>query len=194
MIVAMCWGRPSEIVVYDLDDNGELVPARTIKNGEPDPERRWFTCRIEVWRTLQDVAKEHGWVPEGTSLSPKAERWDTVNAELANRGILSSASAAARHSRLQRAKLDVGYEPEEWAYAKLVSHADAAAMADALDRSLAEATWDEEERRIVGPTYIREVMTREEFIAANRAPSAPLVREFVAFLRRGPFKFAWDGD
>ncbi len=37
-------------------------------------------------------------------------------------------------------------------------------------------------------------MTREEYTAFNRGLSAPLVRELVAFLRRGPFRFAWDED
>lgn len=136
MIVEMAWGRPHHIVVYDLDDSGELLPSRTIRNGEPDPECRRFSCRVEVWRALQVLAGDHGWVLAGTSLDPTAERRNRLHTDLIGRGILSPDTAAGYRARLERATLDVSYEPQTWAYAKVVSGADAAARADALGRAL----------------------------------------------------------
>jgi len=193
VIVEMVWGRPHYIVVHDTDDDGELIPVRTIRNGAPDPEWRRFSCRVAVWRALQWLARDHGWAPTGTSLDPKAIRWHQFNTTMVA-GILSEDKAASGHSRLERAQMDVSYEPVAWAYAKVVSGPDAGAMADALESAVVAGACAEGDRRIDGPVYLREGMTREEYAAFNRGLSAPLVHEFVAFSRRGPFKFAWDED
>ncbi|MCA1562650.1 MAG: hypothetical protein LC753_06445 [Acidobacteria bacterium] len=127
-------GRPHHIVVYDLDDTGELVLSRTIRDGEPDPEWRRFSCRVEVWRTLQTLARDHGWVPAGTSPD----------------------SSQPEQSDERRAGTDTSYEPTDWAFAKLVSGADAAAVADGLERALAAGACGADDRRVDGPVFIRE--------------------------------------
>jgi hypothetical protein len=38
---------------------------------------------------------------------------------------------------------------------------------------------------------LRDSMTGAEYVAANRPISPDLLREFIAFLRKGPFVFTW---
>ena len=168
-IVVMVWGRPHELVVEDIDNDGDAVYTVVPNDGPPDPEWRRFSCHGSVWEQMLDFGRMHGWEPSGTLPSDRArKRWDELG------------------------KFDDSYKPSDWYYLKQVTGNDAAALADALERAILAGETAASERASVRPTLIVEGMTQAEFFAANRGLSEPFLRDFVAFLRKGPFNFAWD--
>jgi hypothetical protein len=62
---------------------------------------------------------------------------------------------------------------------------DAAALAGALERALGSKEWPVYEIPNSGPFLLRDGMLPEELFEANRGLSAPFLRGFIAFLRRG---------
>jgi hypothetical protein len=54
-------GRPSETIIQDIDENGELYDREIIPNeGPPDPKRRTFSCHGDNWKVAQDLGKAFG--------------------------------------------------------------------------------------------------------------------------------------
>jgi hypothetical protein len=171
-IVEMTWGRPHQIIVYGLDDDGELYPENVIDcEGEPDPEYRFFSCRGEIWKHTLDLGFRYGWKPMGT-----------VPAE----------SSCRQWEKLGR--FENNYQPEEWGYCKQFQVEDAASLADALQLYLRSVkAGDVDMERPTLPTLLSSSVTRmEEFDLANRNLSVEFLESFIKFLRRGPFTFAWD--
>src|SRR5215510_8294564 len=78
-IVEMMWGRPPQIVVYGLDEDGELFPEKVIPcEGEPDPEWRFFSCHGGVWKHFLDLGVRYGWKPMGTVPAAGSE-WENLD-------------------------------------------------------------------------------------------------------------------
>ncbi len=170
-IVEMLAGRAPSIIVEGIDEYGQRCVDRVITvEDPPDPEWRTFSCAAWLWEEIQKLAKEHGWHPLGTVPRDVSDgRWDTAG--------------EFKHS----------YEPGDWGYVKLVLAEDAAAWADALERFADRV--EAGEVTVLAKSHcllIREGMTEEELEAANRDMSLEFLRELIAFLRRGGFRFAWD--
>lgn len=169
-IVEMVWGRPDKLVVYGLDADGELVPSHTLPSGfPPDLERRAFSCHYNTWQKVLDIGRKAGWKPLGTiPTSASQEAWQKLG------------------------RFENNYEPEEWQYAKHFQTKDAEALADALERLVDSGEVAESEGDSQRPFLIRNGMTEEELAQANRGISPEFFHEFIVFLRKGCFDFAFD--
>lgn len=169
-IVEMVWGRPHEIVVYDLDAEGELMPSHTITDAQPrDPEWRHFSCHAGVWERVLELGRSAGWIPNGTSPAEGThEAWNKAGG------------------------FENSYEPESWGYHKLFEANDAASLADALQRVLDSDVSLGLMTREPKSMLLRDGMTQTEFSAANQSLSPQFLRDFIAFLRKGCFVFGWD--
>jgi hypothetical protein len=170
-IVEMFWGRPPQLIVEGLDDEGESFVKNVIQvEDPPDPEWRQFSCSGFVWRELLKLGEEYGWKPMGTVPHDSSKRdWQ----------------------RLGNFKND--YEPRDFLFMKRFLTEDASALADALSRTLE----DLQNGAVTlvarkNPVLLRSGMTQDEYHAANRGISAEFLKEFIAFLRKGTFGFAWD--
>jgi hypothetical protein len=109
-IVEMMWGRPHQIVVYGLDEDGELFPEKVMPcEGEPDPEWRFFSCHGGVWKHVLDLGVRYGWKPIGTVPAAGSE-WEKLG------------------------RFENDYEPQMWGYCKQFLAEDATGLADALQR------------------------------------------------------------
>jgi hypothetical protein len=64
-------------------------------------------------------------------------------------------------------------------------------LADALQRVLSSGIGKEYTEKPM-PVLLRDGMTPNELVAANRGVSPEFLRDFIAFLRKGCFAFAWD--
>jgi hypothetical protein len=168
-IVDMFWGRGSGIAIYGYNKDGVFGPIGVAYDGEPpDPDRRTFCCHGDVWYDTLAIGRRHGW--RGRGAIPAAE------------------SSAAWH---QRGGFDASYEPEGRRLAKQVHGEDAAALAEALQRALDDPTAETALKGKPISPVIREGMSAAEYVAANRPLSPEFLRDFVAFLRQGPFVFCW---
>ena len=136
------------------------------QHGEREPGWRSFSCSVWVWEQALELGRKAGWRP-----------LNTIPSE-------SSHEAWTRHGQF-----DSSYEPNEWQYCKQFQSVDAAALADSLQKVLDSRTPLPLRK---GPSLISDGMTDEGFIAANRGVSERFLREFIAFLRQGPFDFAYD--
>lgn len=169
-IVEMCWGRSDGLLVYGLDADGELVPSHYIPSSTPpDPERREFNCHMFTWKNVLELGERAGWVPQGTIPTD------------------SSRDVWAKLGRFESS-----YKPEEWQYAKQFRADDAASLADALQRVLDSGAGQEVMTSRPMPLLLRDGMSLEEIIDANRNISPVFLRDFIAFIRKGCFVFAWD--
>jgi hypothetical protein len=168
-IVEMWWGRPHEIVVQDVDDNGELYDSHVIRNGPPDPERRTFACSQWNWEAAQQIAREFGWQPKGPLFRP----WRPKDAA--------------------PTRMDA-YEPDGWLKGlHEVEDDDARAWSVALARAvnvLESGQFHLPE--VTQPALIRDGMDLNDFRRANRGLTPQFLRAFCAFLGKGRFKFGWD--
>lgn len=147
--------------------------------GAPAPEKledksknRSFSCHANVWGNFLKLGQDHGWKPAGTLPHP------STMANYIEHGKFDSAS----------------YEPEEYSYAKMVLSKDAAEWANALERALkdtpsVQALGKDEKHQ---PVLLRDDMTEDELIDANRDTNTRHISEFISFLRKGGFGFAWD--
>jgi hypothetical protein len=132
--------------------------------GKPDAVgRRYFCCSATTWRQVLQLGIDLGWKPAGTS-----------------------SDDAGRSGREQPGGLSPDYECDDWG--KSVSTADAAALADALERASRQPLPKFER----GPTLLREGMTADEVRMANANLDAGFLKELMQFLRRGEFTFLWD--
>lgn len=168
-IVEMWWGRPHEITVEDVDENGELYVSQVIPNGPPDPERRTFSCDANNWDAAQHVARSFGWQPKGPLFHP----WKPKDAP------------PVRQDQ---------YEPDGWVKGiHEVEADDARAWGGALERCLEALDAGAFALPAVSaPALIRDGMTLDQFRQANRGFTPQFVRSFACFLARGPFRFGWD--
>ena len=145
-LVWLGWGRPPGLLVYGIDERGEMAPVE-YRPGEEPPDSEWREATVTVWEwpDLVALGQRYGWVPEGT---------------LPDEGPDDGPRGP--------------YEP--WADYARVTGPDAAAWADALDRALADpAAWP-----------------APDPAAPGRGLRPDRARAFAAFLRRGPFRFAYD--
>jgi hypothetical protein len=122
-----------------------------------------FCCGALVWGQILRLARENGWPPLGTSPdSIWKDVWDRYGNFSGN------------------------YECEDCG--KIISAADAAALADALEQP--------SKRPLPafpkGPVLLCEGMTADKCRMANAALDAAFLPEFIAFLRKGEFSFFWD--
>lgn len=169
VIGEMWWGRPHEIVVEDVDDNGDLYVSHVIPNGPPDPERRTFACHADNWAVAQRLARAFGWQPKGPLFRP----WRPKDA------------APVRQE---------SYEPDGWIRGiHEVEADDAQAWGAALEASLRALDSGNFELPVVNSSaLIRDGMTLDQFRQANRGFTPQLLRSFAAFLSKEPFQFGWD--
>lgn len=168
-IVEMWWGRPHEIIVEDVDENGELYVSQVIPNGAPDPERRTFSCHADNWKAAQGLGQAYGWQPKG----PVFHRWRSGDEP----GVRQSV-----------------YDPDGWIRGiHEVEADDARAWGAALEACVRDIDADRFTLPEVHSTWlIREGMTVEQFRQANRGLTVQFLRAFAAFLAKGAFKFGWD--
>lgn len=89
-------------------------------------------------------------------------------------------------------RFDDDYGPEEWQYAKQVQADDAAALAVALQRAIDEDALAPPHMQLPASVLLREGMTNDEYKAANKGLTSEFLQDFIAFLRKGQFVFAWD--
>jgi len=86
-----------------------------------------------------------------------------------------------------RGKFTGDYDCDDWS--KTVLAADAAALADALERTSKQLLPAPTQRR---PVLLRDAMTSEEYRMANAELGTDFLAEFIIFLRKGEFSFFWD--
>jgi len=168
-IVEMWWGRASELIVQDLDENGELYDREVVPlEGPPDPERRTFSCHADNWKAAQDLGQRCGWVPRG----PLFHRW---------------------HSDSPPPRV-ASYEPDGWIQGlHEVEADDARAWGAALEAYVREVDAGRFEMPALrSSVLLREGMTLDEYRQANRGLTEQFLRSFAAFLGKGAFKFGWD--
>jgi hypothetical protein len=168
-IVEMWWGRPSELIVQDIDENGELYEREVIPlEGPPDPERRTFSCHGDNWQAAQELGTAFGWTPRG----PLFHRWRTENPPT---------------------RVD-SYAPDGWMEGlHEVEADDARAWGAALEACVSEMKADRFELPVLrSAILLREGMTVDQYRQANRGLTRQFLRSFAAFLQKGRFKFGWD--
>lgn len=128
-------------------------------------DNRHFECGATFWDTAVSLGRENGWKPMGTIPS---------DADPYNPGPLA-----------------MDYEPGSYGASTMVLADDAKAWADALERAIQfEKPVNLEKKQ--QPILITDEMTAEEFERINKGVSPEGLKEFIAFLRRGGFGFAWD--
>ena len=129
-----------------------------------------YSCGETTWKGLLSIARSFGWNPTGTVRDDQMAR---ITKDY-DRHFVSN------------------YEPEEWAYCKRISDADAHNLASALQRA-ASAIRDGAvvvlER--AGPALLKDDLTPAELRRVNELPTA-LLDEFAQFAAGGAFAFAWD--
>ena len=122
-----------------------------------------FCCGALVWEQTLGLAAENGWRPLGTSPDPVwRDVWD------------------------KHGNFSPDYQCEECG--KIISAADAAALADALE----QASKGQLPAFPKGPVVLREGMMANECRLANAKLDANFLVEFIGFLRKGEFSFFWD--
>ena len=137
-----------------------------------DKERRRFTCGRDIWDALQVLGKEYGWTPKGTQLPTdpfEAERW------------IKNSSA-----------YEGEYKPDDPEYPKQISAEDANNWANALNLAMPEI-------EVVGGSpaksfvanVISDNVSDEEWVKNCRGVSPEIIKEFIDFLRKGPFLFSY---
>jgi hypothetical protein len=161
-IVEMFWGRPHEIVILGDDGSGEMVPIGTKPTGNPLD-------------------------PERRTFLLHDQPWRVFQAIAREYGWRPAGTVSCAEWNGDQAD-EPSYEPHSWR-CKQVTAEDAAAWAAALERALPVLVTSES--RATPPTIVP-ALGSEGMLQALRGPSAPLAREFIAFLRRGAFKFLWD--
>jgi hypothetical protein len=158
----MFWGRPHEIIILGDDGQGEMVPIGTRPTGHP-PD------------------------PERRALFMHQQAWRVFQALAREYGWEPAGTVRCEGWTGEQAD-EPSYEPHSWR-CKRVTRADAAAWARALERALPVLASDETEST---PVTIVPSLGVDGQRQARRGVSQPLAREFIAFLRRGPFSFLWD--
>ena len=133
-------------------------------------KNRFFQCHASFWKEVLRLGRENGWQPMGTL---PADQF--------------SLKMCIKHG-----KVDASYEPDEHAFAKAVVAKDASAWAAALEKALNTVGVEKSESEKNWPKLLRDDMTQDDFIAANRGLTKEHIQEFIGFLKKGEFGFAWD--
>jgi hypothetical protein len=168
-VVDMSWGQAHRYIVWQRDETGVVTDVRVLRSrAAPDPERRALCCSAQVWYEALALGRRHGWMPMGAICPDEArEVWG------------------------QEQAFDDSYEPRLRPYVKQVHAADAEGLAAALARAL----HDPVELAILRTTLDASRIGKEQLDSAQRGIGRPLAAsflwEFVAFLSKGPFLFAW---
>lgn len=158
----MFYGRSHEIIILGDDGFGDTVPIGTEPTGHP-PD------------------------PERRTFLLHDQPWRLFQA-IAREYSWQPAGTVPCENWTVEPPDDSSYVPHSWR-CKQVTAADAVAWANALERALPILSPTETEAM---PIVICGALGIEGMLQARRGPSAPLAREFIAFLRRGAFKFLWD--
>jgi hypothetical protein len=130
--------------------------------GGVEGARRLFCCGATVWEQILQLARENGWRPLGTNPYPV---WSDVD---------------------KQRNFSGNYECDDGG--KIISAADAAALADALERACKHPL----PAFPRGPVLLREGMNANACRLANAELDADFLAEFIAFLRNCEFSFLWD--
>ena len=168
-VVDMSWGEAQRGVIIQRDENGEVTDVRVLRmRGAPDPARRTFYCSGQVWYDTLDLARKHGW-----------RQGPTVAGE------------EGREAWMKEGGCDGTFEPRLRPFVKQVTAAEAAALADALTRALGDPVEMAMLRIALDTT--RDLRQVDQMIpaAAQRPLSSAFLRDFIVFLRKGPFVFSW---
>jgi hypothetical protein len=143
----------------------EMTGDATFGAGAPRlAPARVLYCRGEVWYDTLALGRKHGWRPRGT-LPAEAAR---------------AAWARAGH-------FDGSFEPRLRPYLKEFPQDEALRLANALERAL------EDPAELAMLRIALDVAGAAAGGDASRHPplSWAFLREFITFLREGPFVFAW---
>lgn len=161
-VVDMSWGEPTRGALVVRDEAGEIVDVRVLRRrAAPDPERRTFYCSGHVWYDTLDLGRRHGWKTMG--LVPPG---DCLEAWSSIGGF------------------DHGFDPRQRPYVKQFQGDDAARLADALERALGDPAQ-------MAMLRIARDLARSGDGPLERPLSSGFLRDYIAFLRKGPFVFAW---
>ena len=129
-----------------------------------------FSCHKSSWNRLLEIGRSFGWEPMGTIPDPLFSK--------------------ERPDYMQFFKPDYG--PDEWAYCKRLSDADAVNLAAALRRAIGSI---QNGNVIVmertAPALIKDDVSAEELQRINQ-PATQLLKGFARFAEGGGFAFAWD--
>lgn len=168
-IVEMAWGRPTQAKVYAYGEDGGLVGMTVIRSREPSgPNRRRVYCTRELWYAVLALGRKSGWLPMGTVPAPRCnEEWQ------------------------RRGRFDNGYDPDIWLYAKQLEAADTAELADALERALGDSGAGETMQFISALPRVAPRVRDGGCERVHERLSHAFLREFIAFLRKGPLELAW---
>lgn len=164
-IVEMSWGKSNELIIEGFNDDGDLVPAYTIPSDKFDPEWRFYSCSSFAWNYLIKLGKAYGWEQLGSKPAAGYEEEEDNNAD---------------------------YAPNSY-FHKMVEGEDAKNWATALKKALkalkaGELKIEDKQNSVL----IRDDMTKDEYESANSPVGKKMIREFINFLSKGPFRYIWD--
>jgi len=163
-VVEMCFGKRGFLDVIDFDKEGNPYVTETIKNGEQSADWREFSCSMWHWDDTVELGRKLGWKPKGTVFEKSEGKY-----------ILSD------------------YRPNEWYGKKLFQADDAKALAAVLEigqQFMYEGKLEAAEK--INPVLIREGVSMKELIQLNAQLTPMFLKNFIAFLKRGQFYFAYD--
>jgi hypothetical protein len=163
----MRWSKPRRGMIVQRNDDGEIVDVRLLRSRAADGAAvRSFECCGPVWYDTLDLARKYGWRPIGVLPAEEAvEAW-------ASAGVF-----------------DDSFQPRLRPYVKQVRTQDAAALADALILALGDPV--EMLMLRVAQSSAGSPCEDDRLSSAHRALSPEFLRDFIGFLRAGPFVFAW---
>jgi len=166
-IVEMFNGKSNTTVFMGMDADGEEYVSEVIKEGEPDPDYRAFSCSSHNWENTLKLGRKMGWLATGSVLEKTIDSPQPVMSD---------------------------YEPSSWGdddY-KVFLAKDAAALANALEKAIGVMKLGKIESGKHRPALIVPGMNEKEYKNINRDISKDFLSDFIKFLRKGKFKFVWD--
>ena len=133
-------------------------------------DNRFFQCHDKFWQQILKLAREHGWKPIGTIPS----------------------DADSLQVFIDAGCFDPSYEPGDYGRSKMVLAKDALGMATALEKAIATVPTEKLEIKTHQALLLRDDMTEDDLIDANRGMTKRHIQEFIIFLKKGGFGYAWD--
>jgi hypothetical protein len=179
-IIEMAWagrGYPwHETILHPSEDGTD--PIRVTLHSYPGRDTRFYQLRDNAWEDFFELGLRHSWRPEGAYRIPEGAYKRNPIREFVH---------------LPGISLIDSYRPWDWGSPTLITGADAYAWAEALELAL----WKLKHGILnyefkTGPILLGESMTPDDYIQANRPTNQKLLRDFIDFLRKGPFLYAWD--
>ena len=174
-----------------------------------------FDCPGPQWTALRRLGEGFGWKPLGTLPASyhgpaKAEAEEKKLAEIRATMPLDWEEQARKmdleakqkgksvfcsegfNLRMRYSLMDL-YEPRDWGgVPRMVSAEDGLAWADALDRALKELEALKIDLPHKGPIIINQNVTEALNESMNQGLTPAFIHDFVEYIRRGNFGFAWD--